>query len=199
MKLIEKILASFSAIPKARKEVLETVAAKISEKKKQNLPIQITTICTHNSRRSHLGQVWLQKAAQHYGIEKVSVFSGGTEVTACHLNTIAALKRAGFEIVMPIQTLDTNPIYRLKIEKDLELSLFSKFYYDKSNPQKNFIALLFCSQADTSCPSVAGAAARFALPFQDPKLAEGTPLEALTYDEVSIKIATEMFFMMSKV
>jgi protein-tyrosine-phosphatase len=199
MNIIEKILSAFASIPEARQEVLATITAKIREKKKQNLPIQIITICTHNSRRSHLGQVWLQKAAQYYGVEKVSVFSGGTEVTACHLNTIAALKRAGFQILLPTQPSDSNPVYSLDVGNNVKINLFSKLYYDESNPQKDFIALLFCTQADLGCPFVAGAEARFSLPFQDPKVADGTPYEAAAYDEVSMQIAVEMFFMMSKV
>jgi hypothetical protein len=56
-----------------------------------------------------------------------------------------------------------------------------------------------CSEADKNCPVVRGAAVRVALPYEDPKVADGTPAEAARYDERSRQIATEMFYLFSEV
>ncbi len=56
-----------------------------------------------------------------------------------------------------------------------------------------------CSQADKRCPIVAGAAARIALPFDDPKEFDGTPLERSKYDERCQQIARELLFVFAEV
>jgi arsenate reductase len=37
------------------------------------------------------------------------------------------------------------------------------------------------------------------LPYDDPKISDGTPLESTTYDQRSEQIATEMLYLMSEV
>jgi hypothetical protein len=55
-----------------------------------------------------------------------------------------------------------------------------------------------CGEADGACPVVLGAAARIALHYEDPKVADGMPEEAATYDGRSMQIATEMLYAFSK-
>jgi arsenate reductase (thioredoxin) len=56
-----------------------------------------------------------------------------------------------------------------------------------------------CDEADQDCPFVKGAALRISLPYEDPKVADGTPEEAARYDARSRQIATEMLYLFSKV
>ena len=72
-------------ISKERLEILEPIVNHISEEIKVNKRINLNFICTHNSRRSHLSQVWAQTIAKFYNINNVYCFSGGTEVTAMFL------------------------------------------------------------------------------------------------------------------
>jgi hypothetical protein len=60
---------------------------------------------------------------------------------------------------------------------------FSKTLEAPENPSKDFIAVMVCAQADGACPVVKGAVHRLAIPYEDPKVADGTPQEAATYDE----------------
>lgn len=153
-------------------------------------------ICTHNSRRSHLAQVWAQTAALWYGVPGVSTFSGGTEVTACNPRTVAALRRQGFPV--EATSPEPNPRYRLQYADAVPpLTLFSKRFSDPANPSAAFIAIMTCSEADEACPYVPGARIRCALPYVDPKVADGTPEESSTYDARARQIAREMFFLFS--
>jgi hypothetical protein len=55
-----------------------------------------------------------------------------------------------------------------------------------------------CTSADESCPVVLGAAKRVATPYDDPKAFDGTADEAKMYDERCKQIATETFYVFSK-
>jgi protein-tyrosine-phosphatase len=191
------IPANFDSIPNDRKETLREIASFVTSKLKTNEPARITFVCTHNSRRSHLGQIWATVAARAYGISGVTTYSGGTEATAFNPRAVAALERAGFELENPG---GSNPRYRVSFSTRVPaLEAFSKKYDDASNPRSGFAAVMTCSEADKNCPVVRGAAVRVALPYEDPKVADGTPAEAARYDERSRQIATEMFYLFSEV
>ncbi len=190
--------SEFPLISEARKAQLLELSAYISRKKQAAEPLQLTVICTHNSRRSHIGQLWLKAAAEWYGVEGVHAFSGGTEATAFHPNAVAAMRRAGFRIEKMSE--GTNPEYKASLGgKRLKMLLFSKKYDHPANPESGFAAIMVCSEADAGCPFVAGADGRFALPFEDPKISDGSPYEAQAYDERCRQIGREMFFVMKNV
>jgi hypothetical protein len=65
----------------------------------------------------------------------------------------------------------------------MESTEFSKNYADRSNPQHGFAALMVCSEADTGCPNVAGAAIRISMPYLDPKLYDDSAFESAKYAE----------------
>lgn len=188
----------FEKISPDRRKQLEKLAQYIAQCKRDNKPVKLNFICTHNSRRSHLSQIWASAAARHYGIHGVETFSGGTEGTAFNPRAIATLKRAGLQI--DAAEAGKNPRYAVRFgETDLPMICFSKAYGDAPNPKGNFCAILVCSDADKNCPVVAGADARIALPFEDPKVSDGTPQESATYDERCAQICREMLYVLSKV
>lgn len=153
-------------------------------------------ICTHNSRRSHFGQVWAHFAAAYNDLgDKINTFSGGTEATAFHPNAIAALSRAGFQI----ETEEgNNPVSHLKFsDEEPAITCFSKVYNAPSNPQSEYIAVMTCSDADENCPYIPGAKQRFTITYEDPKISDRTPLESSTYDKRSLQIGTEMWYVMT--
>ncbi len=194
-KYCETLPSEFARISDERKESLREIGDFVVKKLKANEPVNLTYICTHNSRRSQFGQVWAKVAAAYYGLnaKQVQTFSGGTEATAFNARAVAALKRIGF-------TVDTdsdpkNPNYVVKFsESDSPLKMFSKVYKDGFNPQKAFCAVMVCSQADEACPIVYGAEARVSLPCEDPKNSDGKPNEAKAYDETCRLIAREAFY-----
>jgi arsenate reductase len=188
----------FNTIPKERKEQLQKIALYITTKLKTEKKANLLFICTHNSRRSHMGQLWASAAAEYYGIKGISNYSGGTEMTAFNERAVKALVKAGFVITKT--TEDTNPKYESKYGETLPVIIsFSKKYTEVPNPTSNFAAIMTCSQADKNCPIVYGAAARIAVPYDDPKEADGKPNETATYDERTKQIATEILYAFSLV
>lgn len=188
----------FDQIAPERKESLTALAGFISAKLRSAQIPQLTFICTHNSRRSHMSQIWAMAAARSYGIAGVECYSGGTEVTAFNPKAVAAMQRAGFKVEMV--TEGDNPIYHVFFADDaVPAKAFSKVYDDLKNPRKEFCAVMTCAQADEACPVVLGAEERISLPYSDPKEADGTPEETKIYDERCRQIAREMAFVFSQV
>ncbi|MFQ3577129.1 MAG: protein-tyrosine-phosphatase [Cytophagales bacterium] len=195
---VNTAVVNFKTISDERKAELEKISVWMAERIASGKNIDITVICTHNSRRSHFGQAWLQAASHYYGVSKVSTFSGGTEATAFNKRALDALKRAGMRAEV-IGGEGKNLKYNLTYAKSKSAMLmYSKKYNDVQNPQKDFAAIMVCSQADEACPIVPGADVRFSIPFEDPKVADNTPLEKSKYDERCLQIATEMFYIVSK-
>jgi arsenate reductase len=153
--------------------------------------INLTFICTHNSRRSHICQTWAQTAAEYFGIKNIYCFSGGTETTALNPRVVRAMRQAGFIITQ--NDASDNPLFLVKYSDEKEpLKCFSKVYNDPFNPQKDYAAIMTCSDADENCPVVFGADARFPIRYEDPKVFDGTPEEEKMYAERCRQIATEM-------
>jgi len=198
MKYLEVAIQQFHQIPEKRKESLQELAQFVSSKVKNNEDANLIFICTHNSRRSHLSQIWASVAADYYQIPHILTYSGGTEATAFNPRAVAALQRAGLNIT-PL-TEGNNPHYQVQLgDFTLPQVAFSKKYDDPSNPRQDFAAVMTCSQADEACPFVPGAACRISLPYHDPKEADGTPQETTRYDERSKQIATEMLYLLNEV
>ena len=181
-----------------RKAQLEKLATYIQRRRDAGQPVRLVFVCTHNSRRSHMSQLWATVAALYFNVDGVESFSGGTECTAFNTRAIAALKRTGFQIEG--MTLESNPKYRVSFADGVPpLICFSKLYDAEPNPSKDFCAVMTCAQADKSCPTVRGASQRLVIQFEDPKVADDTPQEAAKYDERCAQICREMLFVFSMV
>ncbi|MDG2432926.1 protein-tyrosine-phosphatase [Flavobacterium sp.] len=181
-----------------RKAELEPLIAYIQDKVNSNQEIRLNFICTHNSRRSHLAQVWAQTAAAYYAIAKVTSYSGGTEATALFPMVAQTLEKSGFEIDK--LALGDNPIYSIRYsQNDHPIIGFSKNYDSPFNPETEFAAILTCSSADKGCPFIAGAEKRIPLPFEDPKAFDNSPQQAEKYMERSIEIASALLYVFSKI
>jgi arsenate reductase len=190
----ERVLPAMAAIPAERKESLGYIADFIKERKSTGATADLTFICTHNSRRSHLSQLWAATAAWHAGLDHVRTYSGGTEATAFNPRAVAAVERAGFHVVKPE---GKNPVYEVSFAPNAPAArCWSKPYDDPANPSKDFCAVMTCSEADKNCPIVFGALDRISLPYNDPKEADGTPVEAERYDERCLQIAAELWYAM---
>ncbi len=185
--------SEFDQIPRERKNKLEELSTYISGKSRIGEPVNITVICTHNSRRSHMGQLWLKVASIFYGIKNVRTFSGGTEATAFYESAVNAMKRVGFDI--ELMEKSANPIYECLLGKGIpKIKMFSKKYDHFENPSQGFAAIMVCTEADEACPFIPGADVRFSIPYFDPKAFDGTPKEMHAYDERCRQIAREMFY-----
>lgn len=194
---VDGLTKEFKSIPQNRKEILEKITQYIAKKRVMGSPINLVYICTHNSRRSHFGQVWAHVAASYYGIKNVNTYSGGTEATAFNINAINALKRVGFNI-KPIN-IEKNTTYHVFHDDNESPSVcFSKTYDDAKNPQKEFAAIMTCSDAEENCPFIPGVELRIGTTYDDPKAFDNTPEQDAKYDERCKQIALETLYVFSK-
>lgn len=192
------VVSSLNGLPEERREILDEMVGFITERVRAGEPVDLTFLCTHNSRRSLLGQAWAQTAAVHYDIPGVTAYSGGTETTACNPRTVRALRRAGFSVVQ--SNSEDNPHYLIQYsEARRPIEAYSKLYDAEGNPAAGFLAAMCCADADANCPVVHGASARIRLCYEDPKVADDTSEETARYDERCRQIAIEMFYVMSRV
>ena len=197
---IEKVIQTlkFETITAERKSILLPLIDFIQDKVSKQEDIRLNLICTHNSRRSHLSQVWAQTAAAYYNVKNVFSYSGGTEATALFPSAAHALQQSGFEIKSISE--GNNPIYSIKYGNNANPIIgFSKSFDDDFNPQSEFAAIMTCTQADGGCPFIAGAEMRIPITYEDPKAFDNTPQQAEKYQERSLQIATEMFYVFSQI
>ncbi|MEO9571193.1 MAG: hypothetical protein ABJH82_03300 [Polaribacter sp.] len=180
-----------------RKELLVKISKGIAVEYKNEGIVNLNFICTHNSRRSQLGQVWGFFAANYFNLN-INSFSGGTEVTAFYRNTVKTLQSVGFTFHLA-NFSHQNPKYVISF-KGTSKSIFgfSKRFDNKENT-KPFIAITTCNNADTNCPFIPEAIYRFHLPFVDPKSSDGTELQDESYLKTNQQIAAEVYFIFAEV
>ena len=197
---LSKTIATISkiSVSEERKEVLLPLVDYIQNKVKANQEIRLNFICTHNSRRSHLSQIWAQTMAFQFGIKNVICYSGGTEATAMFPKVGETLTNQGFQIQKVSQ--EQNPVYAVKFDENQHpIICFSKTYFDDFNPKSHFGAIMTCTNADEGCPMVFGAEARFPIKYDDPKAFDSTELMNEKYSERSLQIASEMYYVFSQI
>lgn len=195
---IQSLIKNFNSIPDTRKHILKQLTDFVETKVKKNEKAELIFICTHNSRRSHISQIWGQTAAAYYGIGNVLCYSGGTEATAFSPRAVKAMEEVGFKI--HATSNGANPVYEVEFSDEAnEVIAFSKKYDSASNPQKGFAAVMTCSHADENCPVVSGMEKRISLPYNDPKDFDGTPQEAARYSERVREIGTEILYAFSQI
>lgn len=198
--LVETInkIVSVQNINEERKSTLQPLIDFIQNKVNNRQEINLNFICTHNSRRSHLSQIWAQTGANYFNIQNVHCYSGGTEETALFPKVAETLTNQGFNIFKISN--ESNPIYAIKIGENTSPVIgFSKKYDSPFNPASDFAAIMTCSQADGGCPFIAGAEKRIPITFDDPKISDNTPEQARVYAERSLQIASEMFYVFSMI
>jgi arsenate reductase (thioredoxin) len=177
---------------------LQKIAKYIQGKYDKGEPIKLVFICTHNSRRSHFGQIAAALAADFYCIDRVEVYSGGTEATAFHPYAIKALTDLGFLINSEDEKVK-NPKWNVYFGVNESTVCFSKTFDDTANPSNSFAAIMTCSDAEQNCPFVPGTELRIGTTYIDPKKSDGTPDQDATYQARFLQIATEMLYVFSLV
>lgn len=192
----KEILAHLNQMEDDRKMKLHQISEFVSQRIQNGKSAKLLFVCTHNSRRSIIAQLWAKAAARFFNLENVCAFSGGTEATMVSENALRALTSNGFKLakvegesmIMGFWSTDTEGV-----------ELFSKIYDHPANPKNDFMAIMVCDDADEVCPVVPGSVARVSLPFADPKIYDGTKDAESKYLETSFAIAGEMLYSMSLV
>jgi len=197
--LVVELEQSFELIPPKRRTKLEEISTAIKTQLEKKEEVNVCIICTHNSRRSQVGQLWLSVAAMYYGVKPLFSYSGGTESTSFNYRMVNALLSYGFEF--KLISAGSNPNYKVNFcdnyNSNLEQVYFSKTYTDRLNPQDNFIAVLVCDNADKECPIVIGASHRIYLPYIDPKESDDTSEESKVYRQKIREIGREFLYFVS--
>ncbi len=198
-KIVSQIEAlKISSISAERKIILQPLIDYIQAQTNNDQAVNLNFICTHNSRRSHLSQVWAQTLASYFNINNVFCYSGGTEATALFPVAAKILENTGFQI--EIISKGDNPVYSIKYDENAHPIIgFSKTYDAEFNPSSEFAAILTCSSADKGCPIITGAKKRIPITYEDPKAFDNTPQQLEKYKERSIQIATEMKYIFSNI
>ena len=179
-----------------RKTILQPLVDFIQETSTKKEAIRLNFICTHNSRRSHLGQIWAQTMADYFKVSNVATYSGGTEATALFPKVAETLQNIGFNIEAISET--NNPIYAIKTsENNLPIIGFSKTFDADFNPKSDFVAIMTCNSADKGCPFIPGASLRIPVTYDDPKAFDNSPLQNEKYLERCTQIATELKYVFS--
>lgn len=195
---IQSLQVDLDAIVPQRQEVLHSLSQHILHSLQDQQKVELVFICTHNSRRSHLAQIWAQTLASYYAVGNIFTYSGGTEATAFHPHAVKALASCGFQIK---KTEDTaNPLYKVSFSNEgSEIIAFSKVYNNTANPKQNFTAIMVCDEADEACPIIFGASQRFSISYVDPKKYDGTPKQEAEYAKSCRIIASEMAMVFSQI
>lgn len=195
---VSHLIRESGLIQPERKAALHELTLFIRKQVDAGQKVYLNFICTHNSRRSHMAQLWAQAAACYYGLPGVECFSGGTEATEFNPRAVEAMKNVGF-LISTIKQAE-NPVYEVRFARTASpVIAFSKKYNDPFNPRLNFAAIMTCSHADEKCPVVAGASARIVIAYDDPKDFDGTPQESDQYHARALQIGREMLFAFANV
>jgi len=197
--LIEELNTEQDQITDQRKAELKDLATSCSQVFSEYGLLNITVICTHNSRRSQLAELWIRTLAHHYGLANIYTYSGGTEGTAFNHRMVHAVASAGWEVSQLDESENPKYLIAHSDEDRNTFIMYSKVYDENYNPQKNFLAILVCNSADEACPIVHGAAHRVALPYLDPKAFDDTEKESEAYSDKVREIGREMIYMMKEI
>lgn len=136
--------------------------------------------------------------AGYFNIRNVFCYSGGTETTALFPMIERTLQKSGFQIKAISEK--ENPIYSIKYANNEHPIIgFSKMLDHDFNPKSHFAAIMTCYSANEECPVVSGAEKRIPITFEDPKAFDNTPQQAEKYNERSLQIATELFYIFSQI
>jgi len=193
---VARLVQDFDVIDTERRQSLANFARLVEDRLSAKGFVVLNFICTHNSRRSHISQLWAQAASYHFGIPGVRCLSGGTEATAFNPRAVEAMRALGFAIEMIND--GANPRYEVRYSSAAEpVVAFSKRFDDASNVAQEFIAIMTCDHADENCPFVPGAHQRISLWYDDPKHFDGTELEQAKYLERAQQIGRELLYAFS--
>lgn len=197
--LVTRLLAEPPIHQRSNGEGRDEVLGRLAEQVKgaeADAPLALLFVCTHNSRRSHLAQIWANLGAAYFGYEHVTTYSCGTETTALNERVVTTLKTLGFRVERPE---GDNPKYQIYFSEDFPpVSCWSKTFDDSSLPKKDFTAVMVCDHAEQNCPFIPGTKHRMPLPFVDPKYADDTEEEAEAYRTAALAVGGEILQLFNK-
>nr|HMS70186.1 hypothetical protein [Saprospiraceae bacterium] len=125
--LLNTVLPQVYQLKESRFKILDSIAKEVIIAIQQDGVANLVFVCTHNSRRSQMAQLSLQLFLQEVGIDKVKVFSCGTEKTHIPTQTQSLFKSLGLN-------LESQEDGSIIIDENI--TLFSKTHEDPSLPPR---------------------------------------------------------------
>jgi len=183
-------------IPNERLETLNNIAIRIASELKDRNKVNLNFISTNNSRRSQIAQVWAFYASEYFQLKKIFSFSGGTEVSAFHRNTIKTLQKSGFEFNI-IDFSHQNPKYLISFKETKKNILGFSKKFDNEENSFPYLAITTCDRADENCHFIPDAVERFHLSYIDIETLDS--MQNKIYTEINKQIAAETFTIFEKI
>ena len=194
----ESLLADSGLISEERKALLNELGIYIQSRLNTDAEVKLLFICSRNSRRSLMAQIWAQTAAEYFGYRQIRTFSGGIQKSLFHDTAIQSLRASGFKIKMIKE--GKNPVYKIKFcKKAKPIIAFSKKHKHKTNPKHGFVAIMTCTEAALACPIIQGADYRTTLSYDDPRQYDRTKNEEKGYRDICLEIGREMFYVFKNI
>jgi arsenate reductase len=195
LKYYQILLSQSELMSAAHQETLNALSIDVVNARKKNKLAEIAFICTHNSRRSQIAEIWFKLFLYSKKIPIIQVHSAGTEATALNHRVANAFNDLG--ISLETSELHDNPKFKLSGFEALNDNLFySKTIDDIQEQYGSLFAVMVCSDADENCPYIPGVT-RYSLPFIDPKYADDTPQEEAAYGASVSEIGICMAYLCS--
>tara|TARA_Y100001949_G_C15986510_1_gene330879 strand:+ start:2001 stop:2567 length:567 start_codon:yes stop_codon:yes gene_type:complete len=167
-----------------RKKRLDNIASVINEN--LNKTRSIVFLCTHNSRRSQICEVWGKVFAEIYR-KKININSAGAFKTVVHSQVYESIVKCGLVVDNKKEIFFDKKKFKLNSKTIDSLTM------------KNFIAVMTCSNAEKSCPNDPRSIRNIKMFFNDPRIYDETDKMSREYLNTTIYIAEELNYIFKNI
>lgn len=194
---VKYLYKEFKNIEQDRRYYLDRIVKQLKFNILSGKETEVILIDYSNGAISQMAQAWCSAAAYYYGHPEISFYSGGIENKEIDTRTIQTLEYFGFIIYKNM--VEEKPVYEVHYSYGLKpIYLFPKKYLHRYNPPENFMAITLQEAAEMNLPIIKGALNREGILYQDPVGYLDSDMEMEKYQEISRKIALEMFYIFSQ-
>ena len=162
---IEARTTEFGLVETDRRLRLDAIASYVRSKVRQQRAASLLFLGRHNSRRSHLAQVWAQTVAAWCEVGVVISYSAGVQPTRLAPAAVDALRRAGFVVDLGQDPSTAKVSFRADAPP---MICYAKDYEALQVPQRNWCAVSVDAGVAAGFPALDEAEERVVLPLEDP-------------------------------
>ena len=167
-----------------RKKRLDNIASVINEN--LNKTRSIVFLCTHNSRRSQICEVWGKVFAEIYR-KKININSAGAFKTVVHSQVYESIVKCGLIVNNKKEIFFDKKKFKLNSKTTDSITM------------KNFIAVMTCSDAEKSCPHDPKSIRNIKMFFNDPRIYDETDKMSREYLKTTTYIAEELNYIFKNI
>ena len=167
-----------------RKKRLDNIASVINEN--LNKTRSIVFLCTHNSRRSQICEVWGKVFAEIYR-KKININSAGAFKTVVHSQVYESIVKCGLIVNNKKEIFFDKKKFKLNSKTTDSITM------------KNFIAVMTCSDTEKSCPHDSRSVRNIKMFFNDPRIYDETDKMSREYLKTTTYIAEELNYIFKNI